>query len=76
MVGGLYEGIGLLLHKQLIDLEIAAEFLPIRPYWEKMKPLVEGVRQRYEAPHLFEWFEYFYNEARKYYQATWQPKAA
>lgn len=72
MVGTVYEGIGLLLHRQLIDLEIAADFLPIRIHWEKMKPLVEGARQRYKVPLLYEEFEYFYNEAKKYYQQYYQ----
>ena len=64
-VGNLYEGIGILLHRQLIDLELASEFLPVSMTWEKIKSVIEGARQQYNMPKLYEWFEYLYNEVKK-----------
>jgi hypothetical protein len=34
-----------------------------------MKMIVEGTRQQYNTPKLFEWFEYLYNEMKKREQA-------
>jgi len=65
MVGNLFEGAGFLLHKRLLDFELAYEVLPISMTWEKMKSIVEGIRQQYNMPKLFEWFEYLYNEMKK-----------
>jgi hypothetical protein len=65
MVGNLYEGVGLLLHRKLIDLELASEFLPIDFAWTKMKPIVEGARKQYNFPSLYDHFEYLYNEMKK-----------
>ncbi|HVP92607.1 MAG TPA: hypothetical protein VMS94_02565 [Acidobacteriota bacterium] len=65
MICNLYEGVGIFLHRQLIDFELASEFLPISMTWEKIKPVIEGARQQYNNPSLFEWFEYLYNEMQK-----------
>lgn len=65
MVGNLFEGAGFLLHRRLLDFELACEVLPISMTWEKMKSIVEGTRQQYNFPTLYEWFEYLYNEVKK-----------
>ena len=65
MVGNLFEGAGILLHRQLIEFGLASEILPISITWEKMKFIVEGARQQYNMPTLYEWFEYLYNEMQK-----------
>jgi len=38
---------------------------PIILYWDKMKPMIEGMRKYFYRPQLGEWFEYLYNEMRK-----------
>lgn len=68
-VGNLYEGVGLLLRRQLVDAELVYEFLGAPPIWEKMKPIIEGARQQYDMPKLGEWCEYLYNEMKKREQA-------
>jgi len=69
MVGNLFEGAGILLHRQLLDFKLACDTLPTIQTWEKMKMIVEGTRQQYNTPKLFEWFEYLYNEMKKREQA-------
>jgi hypothetical protein len=65
MVGNLFEGVGILFHRQLLDFELACEALPISETWEKMKSIVDGARQQYNMPKLFEWFEYLYHKEKR-----------
>jgi len=68
MVAMFFEGIGILLYKKLIDASLTYDlfsFAPIKLYWEKMKPVILGLREQYNDPKIFEWFEYLYNEIKK-----------
>jgi hypothetical protein len=65
MVWAYFEGAGHLLYRRLIDVDLAYEFLPAFVVWEKMKPVVEGMRKQYNQPDWYEWFEYLYNEMKK-----------
>lgn len=64
MVGMLFEGLGLLLHEKLIDTNFTFRLFSgiIRLFWEKFKPLAEGLRKEFNDPTVFEWCEYLYNE--------------
>lgn len=33
--------------------------------WEKVEPIVEGMRTQYNMPELYKWFEYLYKEIQK-----------
>ena len=55
---------GFLLKKKLIDYEIVNQ-LPISMTWNKVKPIVEGVRKQFNSPGMYEEFEYLYNEMKK-----------
>jgi len=65
IVGMFHEGIGVLLHRKLVDVDLIWELFAVRMYWEKMKPIVEGLRKQFNQPNLYEWFEYLYNEVKK-----------
>ncbi len=67
MVGTFFEGVGLLLHRKLIDISVVDDLFssPIKMAWEKMKPVVKGLRKEYNLPQVLEWFEYLYNEIQK-----------
>jgi len=67
MVGMYFEGVGVLLHKKLIDSNLTYDLLntPIRLCWEKFKPASEGLRKQYNDPTIFEHFEYLYKEMQK-----------
>ena len=55
---------GFLLQKKLVDYEIMSE-LPISMTWNKVKPIVEGVRKQSNQPAMYEEFECLYNEVKK-----------
>jgi hypothetical protein len=66
-VGVFFEGIGVLVKRKLISMDLVDDLftIPILDTWEKMKPLVEGRRERLKRPQALEWFEYLYNEMKK-----------
>ena len=66
MVSVFFEGIGVLLRRGLIDIELVEDLFsgPIKSTWEKMKPLIEGYRKTM-YPQAYEWFEYLHNEMQK-----------
>jgi hypothetical protein len=55
---------GFLLRKKLVDYEIVRQ-LPIGMTWNKVKPIVEGVRKQSNDTSWYEEFEYVYNEMKK-----------
>ena len=63
----LYEGLGVLLRKKLIDISLVDDLFstPIKRSWERIKPVIEGVRKQLNRPEIFEWFEYLYNEMQE-----------
>jgi len=74
MVGMFFEGIGVLLYKKLIDTSLTYDLFctPIRLCWEKMKPVLLGLRRQYNDRTIFEHFEYLYNEMKKREQTPQQ----
>jgi hypothetical protein len=75
---GLYlEGIGILLNRKLIDIGLADDLFSylIKTTWEKIRLVVEGVRKHNNAPQIYEWFEYLYNEMQKREQKLQKSKA-
>ena len=67
-----FEGIGVLLHRKLVDIDLVIELFPVGSAWEKMKPIAEGLRKTYNEPRVCEWFEYLYNEIQKREQSLQQ----
>jgi len=65
-VGSYFKGIGVLLEKNLIDLDLVDELMgtAIRKFWEKSKSYAKEVRIR-EWPRSLEGVEYLYNELKK-----------
>lgn len=55
-----FNGLGFLLHRRLIDIDEIDYLLSgtTSGIWEKVRPLVETMRVRYNVPGLGEWFEY------------------
>jgi len=62
-----FEGVGTLLHLRLVNINLVQHLIsgPIVSTWEKMKPVIEGHRQKMNQPQFCEWFEYLYNEMKK-----------
>jgi hypothetical protein len=65
-VGTYFKGVGVLLKRKLIDLDLVDELMgtSIRLYWEKSSSIVKEIRARL-WPHAYEWLEYLYNELQK-----------
>ena len=65
--------LGRLLQKGLIDFDLLPlETGQISIMWEKMKPILEGSRKKFNEPELGAGFEYLFNEVKKREQ---QPQA-
>jgi cytochrome c oxidase assembly factor CtaG len=66
-VGMFFEGIGILLKRKLIDIDLVDDMFtsPIRMTWEKYKDLTLEARKARNSPEALEWFEYLYNEMKK-----------
>ena len=59
------EGIGVLLHRKLVDIEAIQELFPIESGWRKLEPVLIGTRKQQGTPGTYEWYEYLYNEMKK-----------
>ena len=66
-IGWFFEGVGVLLHKKLIDIALVDDLFssPIKISWERLKPLAEGERKQFGRQQIWEWWEYLYNEMQK-----------
>ena len=59
-----FNTMGFLLQKKLVDYEIVRQ-LPISMTWNKVKPIVEGVRKQSNDASWYKEFEYLYNEVKR-----------
>jgi hypothetical protein len=66
-VGIFFEGIGILLKRKLVDIELVDDMFtsPIKLTWEKVKDITLEARKVRNQPEIFEWFEYLYTEMKK-----------
>jgi len=62
-----FEGIGILLRRKLIDIELVDDMFttPIKWTWEKMKDITLEWRKVRNQPEIGEWLEYLYNEMKR-----------
>jgi hypothetical protein len=66
-VGTFFEGIGILLHRKLVDIVMVDELFtaPLKMAWDLMRDSIMEARKEFNQPTIFEWFEYLYNEMQK-----------
>ena len=66
MVCLLFEEMGVLLYRGLLDIDIVVDLFNIatKNTWEKVRPLVESSRKRL-SPNMLVYFEYLYNQMKK-----------
>ena len=57
---GFFELSGVLVNTRLIDQNIYFDVFNPTPYWQKARPIVEGMRK--ERPHIYENFELLNNK--------------
>jgi len=62
-----FEGIGVLVKRKLLDIELVNDMLSsqIMLFWEKIEDLTSEYRRLMNRPQLWEWYEYLYNEIKK-----------
>lgn len=62
-----YNGLGFLLHRRLIDIDEIDYLLSgsIEETWNRVRPVVEAMRVRYDMPGLCEWFEYLHDRMQE-----------
>ena len=62
-----FGGIGLLVYREHAYFKVVDQMIsgPVKITWEKMKPVVESYRKRYDQPQFGEWFEYLYTEMER-----------
>jgi len=62
-----FEGIGLLVNKKLIDIDLVAELMstPIIFVWERVRKYIELTREKTGRTQIYEWYEYLYQEIQK-----------
>ena len=69
-VAQFFEGVGVLLRRELIDISFIDDLLAtdLRYAWEKIGPIETESRIRFNQPRAFSDFEYLYNELMKYHE--------
>jgi hypothetical protein len=74
LVANFCEQLGVLFRNKLIDISLISQLFSIPELWEKMKPIIEGVRNEEHHQGYFEWFEYLYDEMKKTEQKLQQSR--
>ena len=71
-VAALFEGLGFLLHRRFLTVDLVQELMSesTKMAWEKVEPLVDAARKRVGARRpgeyvpVYQWFEYLYHELK------------
>jgi hypothetical protein len=63
----LFEGMGVLVSRSLIDIQLVADFVsgPAIRLWEAVEGYVKWIREDLKRPQIWEWIEYLYHEITK-----------
>ena len=65
LIAMLMEGLGFLLHRKLVDVDVARELFPVEYYWRMCEPIIVGWRKEEAGSNAHKWFEYLYYEVEK-----------
>jgi len=67
ILGNYFEGMGILVYRKLVETDIVYDFWGdiIQSSWEKIEPLVAGMRKDSGDLNMFRFWEYLYNEMKK-----------
>jgi hypothetical protein len=65
-VGWFYNGLGVLVHRGLADIEMVHELFGyiIIWMWEKVEPFIKWERETFNQPKSMEWFEFLYDKVK------------
>jgi len=67
-VGWFFNGLGVLLHKGLADIDLINQLFGYMVIWlwEIIEPVISAGRELYGQPKTLEWYEHLYNELTKH----------
>jgi len=67
-VAAFFNGVGLLLYMNLLDIKLihGLLFIHVKMFWDKIRPVSLEMRERLSFPQIDEWVEYLYEELLKY----------
>ena len=65
MTARFFEGVGIAVHRGIVDIDLVRNFWDVDMEWQKVKSIVDGLRREFSIPEIFEWFEYLYDETKK-----------
>jgi hypothetical protein len=67
---GSMESIGILVYRGDLQLSLVDEFfsIPITEGWRKLMPYVEELRQEFDSPQTWEWFQWLYEHLVQHHQ--------
>jgi hypothetical protein len=67
ILGNYFEGIGILVYRKLVETDIVYDFWGdiIQSSWEKIEPLVAGMRKDSSDFNMFSFWEHLYHEMKK-----------
>jgi hypothetical protein len=65
IVSNFMERVGVLLKNKLLDVSLVSQLMTVNDFWEKMKPVIEGIRREEHNPNYYVYFEYLYDEMKK-----------
>lgn len=67
-IGWFMNGVGFLVHEGFVNIKLVRGLFHaqgVTKMWEKLKPVVEGIRKMFGFPESYAWFEYLYNEMKE-----------
>lgn len=69
---GSIESIGILVSRGDLSLELVDEFfsVPITEGWRKLAPYVEDLRQGFDSPQSWEWYQWLHDRLRERHEQT------
>jgi hypothetical protein len=71
-VGYFFDGIGVLVHKKLIDIQLVDDLMSsaVIWLWEKTGPIIQERRLKRNRPQIWEWVEFLYYKIKENDEAT------
>ena len=65
-IAAFFEGIGVLVHRKFIDADLVSQLMArhIVLFWERTRPISEGLRKQFKLPEVDIWVEYLYNKIK------------
>jgi hypothetical protein len=65
-ISSFWETVGVLLHYKLINEDLLFDRFMVEPYWERLQPVIYGMREAYKEPDISENFEWLAKRAAKW----------